>query len=88
MHPHPHHGQSHMHAHTASQPRNPYPQPKVASEMAIGMALEDEHSDFLLDELDRLSARDLAIARYTRNHSLLGTIFDARRIGECITRRR
>ncbi|PWN40061.1 hypothetical protein IE81DRAFT_349615 [Ceraceosorus guamensis] len=85
VHPHPHHAQQpHMHpAHGqphAVQPRNPYPQPKIPSEMAVGLALEDEHSDFLLDELDRLSARDLAMARYTRNHSLLGAIFDARRI--------
>ncbi|CEH11687.1 hypothetical protein CBOM_07097 [Ceraceosorus bombacis] len=85
VHPHPHHAQQpHMHpAHGQPhpvQPRNPYPQPKVPSEMAVGLALEDEHSDFLLDELDRVSARDLAMARYTRNHSLLGAIFDARRI--------
>ena len=34
----------------------------------------------IFDDLDRLGPRDLAVARYAKNHELLSMVFDARRI--------
>lgn len=42
--------------------------------------MADELPDSIVDDLDRLTPRDLAVARYARNHELLSTVFDARRI--------
>jgi hypothetical protein len=48
--------------------------------MGLGAREEEDPADFILDDADRLTSRDLAIARYRRNHELLNLIFDARRI--------
>lgn len=54
---------------------------RLSTGMGLGFVAEDEAgSDFILDDLDRLSSRDVAMARYKRNHDLLAMIFDARRI--------
>lgn len=48
--------------------------------MGLGLPFEEDSADFILDDLDRISPRNVAMARYKRNHELLGLIFDARRI--------
>jgi hypothetical protein len=35
--------------------------------------------------MDRLTPRDLAVARFRRNHDFIEAIFDEKKIGECKT---
>ena len=60
----------------------PPPHPQGPLGLNLPPTLQDELPDSVLDDLDRLNPRDLAVARYARNHELLSMIFDARRIGE------
>ncbi|UZJ56053.1 hypothetical protein CBS101457_005373 [Exobasidium rhododendri] len=50
--------------------------------MGLGNSmLEEEGADFILDDMDRLTARDIAMTRYKRHHELLSLVFDTRRVG-------
>ncbi|KDN53264.1 hypothetical protein K437DRAFT_253282 [Tilletiaria anomala UBC 951] len=55
-------------------------QQSMSSGMALGIAMDDEATELALDDLDRHTPRDLAIARYKRGHELLAMIFDARKM--------
>lgn len=82
---------SHFPQQPPHQQGNPYPRPPntmlppqpMSTGMGFGLSVDDEPTDFVMDDLDRLTSRDVAMARYKRHHDLLGRIFDARRIGEC-----
>lgn len=53
--------------------------------MGFGVAEDDDGpTDFILDDTSRLTSRDVAMARFKRNHELLNIIFDARRIDSLV----
>lgn len=50
--------------------------------MGWGTSYDDESTDFVMDEMDRLTPRDLSVARFRKNHELMETIFDHRKIAD------
>ncbi|PWN28736.1 hypothetical protein BDZ90DRAFT_129377 [Jaminaea rosea] len=82
-----HHQQQQQHQQqgrpSAGQPMNMHP-PLHGGAMGWGSAFDDDQTDFVLDEMDRLTPRDLAVARFRRNHELMEGIFDERKIAKLV----
>ncbi|SNX87370.1 uncharacterized protein MEPE_06080 [Melanopsichium pennsylvanicum] len=71
-------------SHPGQQLPQPFPSHRQPGPAFLGLNLPptiaDELPESIFDDLDRLTPRDIAVARYARNHQLMSTIFDARRI--------
>jgi hypothetical protein len=68
------------HLNNQMPPPGMLPHPPQSTGMGWGLSIDEDPIDFILDDLDKLSGRDIASARYRRNHELINLIFDARKI--------
>lgn len=68
------------HLNNQMPPPGMLPHPPQSTGMGWGLSIDEDPVDFILDDLDKLSGRDIASARYRRNHELINLIFDARKI--------
>ncbi len=87
--PHPSHPSQHGgHPQQQQQPGGPphgFPpgaRPPMPPFLGLNLppSIADELPESIFDDLDRLTPRDIAVARYAKNHELLSMVFDARRI--------
>ncbi|PWN32156.1 uncharacterized protein FA14DRAFT_85376 [Meira miltonrushii] len=68
------------HLNNQMPPPGMLPHPPQSTGMGWGLSIDEDPVDFILDDLDKLSGRDIASARYRRNHELINLIFDSRKI--------
>lgn len=68
------------HLNNQMPPPGMLPHPPQSTGMGWGLSIDEDPVDFILDDLDKLSGRDIASARYRRNHELINLIFDTRKI--------
>ncbi|KAJ1573222.1 hypothetical protein NDA15_001608 [Ustilago hordei] len=76
--PPPHHGGHPQHSGQHGFPGRSQAPPFLG--LNLPPTIADEMPESIFDDLDRLTPRDIAVARYARNHELLSIVFDARRI--------